>query len=115
YVSDAANTTTNAFGGGNSSNLTFTTTAADNGKFYQVVATNQYGSTTSAVAQLTVVGGGPVFSPAPPFLDLPSSSTFLRGHVIQHRSPRQRPHGNGQQPGDLDRQYRQYCVQRVPE
>lgn len=79
YLSDGTSPTT-PVAGQNSANLVFTTTAAQNGNYYQVIATNNYGSVTSAVAQLTVVAGAPSF-----FVDLPASDTFLRGHVIQLR------------------------------
>ncbi|MFO1513149.1 MAG: immunoglobulin domain-containing protein [Verrucomicrobiota bacterium] len=79
YLSDGSNPTT-PVGGQTSSNLTFTTLASQNGNYYQLVVTNPYGSTTGAVAQLTVVSGPPSF-----FVDLPSSETFFLGHVIQLR------------------------------
>ena len=34
---------------------------------------------------LTVVGGSPVFSPAPPFLDLPSSGGLYQSAVVTYR------------------------------
>jgi hypothetical protein len=77
YLSDGVNQTA-LVPGQTSSNLTFTTTAAQNGNFYQLVVTNPYGSTTGSVAQLTVIGGAPSFA-----VDLPSSSTYLIGHLMQ--------------------------------
>lgn len=84
YLSDGTEPT-NALAGANSANLSFLTTAAQSGLYFQVLATNQYGATTSAVAQLTVVSGAPTFTPSPPFVDLPSADTFLKGHVMQLR------------------------------
>ncbi len=79
YLSDGLNPNT-PLPGQTSPNLTFTTAAAQNGNFYQVVVTNIYGATISAAAQLNVVSGPPSF-----LVDLPSSNTFLLGHVIQLR------------------------------
>ena len=66
-------------------NLSFTTTAAQNGNYYQVVASNSSGSTTSAVAQLTVYSGAPSFSGT--FVpgvatDLNAADSFTLGHII---------------------------------
>jgi hypothetical protein len=77
WLSDGTVPTTQ-LAGQTSSNLTFTTTTAQNGLFYQVVVSSQYGSTTSAVAQLTVVGGAPSF-----IVDLPASQVVYLGHIIQ--------------------------------
>lgn len=79
YLSDGSNPTA-LLGGQTSPNLAFTTAAAQNGNFYQLVVTSQYGSSTGAVAQLTVVSGPPSY-----FTDLPSSDTFYVGHIIQLR------------------------------
>jgi hypothetical protein len=77
YLSDSLNPTTR-LAGQTSPNLTFTTAAAQNGNYYQVVVTNLYGSITSAPVQLNVVSGPPSF-----LVDLPTSSEYLLGHVIQ--------------------------------
>jgi len=79
YLSDGFNPTASV-SGQTSPNLTFTTTAAQNGNNYQLVVTNQYGSVTSAVAILSVVGGAPGF-----FTEIPSSQTIFLGHVISLR------------------------------
>jgi hypothetical protein len=77
YLSDGFNPAT-PVAGQTSQNLTFTTTAAQNGNFYQLIVTNQYGASTGAVAQLNVVAGAPTF-----FVDLNSADTFAIGHIIQ--------------------------------
>jgi len=77
YNSDGTSPTT-PVGGQTSPNLSFNTSVSQSGNNYQLIVTNPYGSTTSAVAQLTVVGGLPTFP-----TDLPSSQTYLIGHVIQ--------------------------------
>src|SRR4030095_4427497 len=77
YLSNGTDPTT-PVPGQTASNLTFTTTAAQNNNSYQLVVTNNYGATTSSVAQLTVVSGTPSF-----LVDLPTSQTFLLGHVVQ--------------------------------
>jgi hypothetical protein len=77
YLSDGFNPTAPVVGQ-TSPNMSFTTSVSQNGNQYQLVVTNNYGSTTSAVAQLNVVGGLPTFS-----LDIPSSQTYLIGHVIE--------------------------------
>src|SRR5205807_8975512 len=79
YLSDGSVPTT-PVAGQTSSNLTFTTSASQNGNFYQLVVTNQYGGTTGAVAQLTVISGPPSF-----IQNLPASDSFLVGHIIQLR------------------------------
>jgi len=79
YLSDSVNPVATV-PGQTSANLTFTTTAVQNGNQYQLVVSNPYGSTTGAVATLTVVGGAPSY-----FIDLPSADTFYVGHVIQLR------------------------------
>jgi hypothetical protein len=77
YLSDGSNPTTPVVGQ-TSPNLVFTTAAAQSGNNYQLVVTNDFGAVTSVVAQLTVVGGVPSY-----FVNLPSSATYLVGHVIQ--------------------------------
>ncbi len=64
--------------GQTASNMTFTTSTAQYGFQYQLVVTSQYGSTTSAPAQLFVLGGPPSF-----ILDLPAAETVYLGHIIQ--------------------------------
>jgi hypothetical protein len=77
YNSDG-NFPTTPLGGQTSPNLSFNTSVSQSGNFYQLVVSNPYGSTTSSVAQLIVVGGLPSFA-----TDIPSSQTYLIGHVIQ--------------------------------
>jgi hypothetical protein len=77
YLSDGFNPTAPVVGQ-TSPNLSFNTSVSQSGNNYQLVVSNPYGSTTSAVAQLTVQGGLPFFA-----TDLPSSQTYLIGHVIQ--------------------------------
>ena len=77
YNSDGSSPTT-AIGGQTSPNLSFTTLSSQSGNFYQLVVTNNYGSTTSLVARLDVVSGVPQFTQ-----DIPASQTLLIGHVIQ--------------------------------
>jgi Concanavalin A-like lectin/glucanases superfamily/Bacterial lectin/Immunoglobulin I-set domain len=77
YNSDG-NFPTTPVGGQTSPNLSFNTSVSQSGNYYQLKVSNPYGSTTSAVAQLSVVGGLPSFA-----TDIPSSQTFLIGHVIQ--------------------------------
>lgn len=77
YHSDSSSPTT-PVGGQTSPNLSFNTSVSQDGNFYQLIVTNPYGSTTSTVAKLNVVGGVPSFS-----TDIPSSQTYLIGHVIQ--------------------------------
>ncbi len=77
YLSDGANPIA-AVGGQTTPNLSFNTSVSQSGNSYQLVVHNPYGSTTSAVAQITVQGGAPSFA-----TDLPSSQTYLIGHVIQ--------------------------------
>jgi hypothetical protein len=77
YNSDGTSPTT-ALGGQTSPNLSFNTSVSQNGNFYQLVVSSQYGATTSSVAQLFVVGGAPSFS-----TDIPAAQTYLIGHVIQ--------------------------------
>jgi hypothetical protein len=79
YLSDGFSPTA-PVSGQTSANLSFNTSASQSGNFYQLVVNNPYGSTTSAVAQLTVVGGAPTY-----FTDLPASQTVFLGHVIQLR------------------------------
>jgi len=79
YLSDGINPTTSV-AGQTSPNLSFTTAVAQSGNRYQLIVTNNYGSTTGAVAQLTVIGGPPQFS-----TDLPASSSFGLGHIVQLR------------------------------
>ncbi len=77
YLSDGTSPIS-AIAGQTSSNLTLTATAAMNGQNYQLVVTNNFGSTTSQVAQITVVSGPPVF-----YVDLPTSDTIAFGHIIR--------------------------------
>jgi hypothetical protein len=79
YLSDGTFPTAPVVGQ-TSANMSFNTSASQSGNYYQLVVTNQYGATTGAVAQLTVVSGPPSY-----FTDLPSSQTFFLGHVIQLR------------------------------
>jgi hypothetical protein len=81
YLSDGFNPTT-AVAGQTAPNLSFITTPAQNANNYQLIVTNIYGATTGAVAQLTVISGAPQFSPAPG-VDLPATSAFGLGHIIQ--------------------------------
>jgi hypothetical protein len=76
YLSDGSSPLS-LLSGQTSSNLVFTTTPAQNGNYYQLVVTNNFGSTTSAVAQLTVVGGAPSI-----LSDLPSSQFFYAGRTV---------------------------------
>jgi len=76
YLSNGTTPTT-PVAGQTASNLTFVAAAAQNGNYYQLVATTAFGSVTSAPAQLTVLSGPPTFQ-----VDLPSSSTYLLGHTI---------------------------------
>jgi hypothetical protein len=80
YLSDAFGNTISPVAGQTSANLSFNTSVSQSGNYYQLIVTNQYGSTTSVVAQLTVVGGAPSY-----FTDLPSAQTVFLGHVIQLR------------------------------
>jgi hypothetical protein len=77
YLSDGNNPTT-PVGGQTSPNLSFNTSVSQNNNYYQLIVSNPYGSTTSSVAQLFVVGGAPSFA-----TDIPSAQTYLIGHVIQ--------------------------------
>ena len=77
YLSDSV-TQPRPVAGQTSQNLSFVTTAAQSGNFYQLVVTNQYGATTGAVAELSVVSGAPSF-----FVDLNSADIFSIGHIIQ--------------------------------
>jgi len=76
YLSDGTAPLT-LLSGQTSSNLTFTTTAGQNGNFYQLVVTNNYGAVTSAVAQLTVIGGAPQV-----LADIPATQFFYAGRQI---------------------------------
>jgi hypothetical protein len=78
YFSSDGGNNFNPAPGQTSSNLVFTTAAAQDQYQFELVATNQYGSSTSAVVTLTVVSGGPSF-----IQDLPSTANYLVGHVIQ--------------------------------
>ena len=77
WQSDGANPIA-LLSGQTSSNMTFNTSSSQSGFFYQVVATSQFGSVTSAPVQLIVYGGAPQF-----IQDLPSSQTVYLGHIIQ--------------------------------
>jgi hypothetical protein len=77
WLSDGAMPTTRV-AGQTSSNMVFTTTPAQNGNFYQVVVTSQYGSATSVPVQLVVASGPPMF-----LVDLPTAQTVYLGHIIQ--------------------------------
>lgn len=77
YISDGVNPVTR-LAGQTSPNLTFITTAAQNGFYYQLVVTNQYGTAISSAAQLNVASGPPTF-----LVDVPAESTFGLGHVIR--------------------------------
>ena len=77
YLSDGFNPTA-PVGGQTSPNLSFNTSVSQNGNNYQLVVNNQYGSSTGAVATLVVIGGLPSFG-----TDIPSTETYLIGHVIQ--------------------------------
>jgi hypothetical protein len=78
YFSSDGGANFNPAPGQTSSNLVFTTAAAQDQYQFELVATNQYGSSTSAVVTLTVVSGSPSF-----ILDLPGTANYLVGHVIQ--------------------------------
>jgi hypothetical protein len=77
YLSDGFSPTT-PVAGQTSQNLSFTTVGSQNGNFYQLIVTNQYGATTGAVAQLNVVAGPPLF-----FVDLNASDAFAIGHIMR--------------------------------
>jgi Concanavalin A-like lectin/glucanases superfamily/Immunoglobulin I-set domain len=64
--------------GATSSNYVFTTSPSQANVSYQVVASSQYGSSTSSPIMLNVLSGAPAF-----IVDLPVSQTIYLGHIIQ--------------------------------